>query len=148
MPSSVDASGWDTHPVSAYLYGALGALGLALGAALWVQRAEVRHLQGVNAELRASLSVATAANVSQKQTIAELTAANAEWASKAALQAKEYKAALLDLSTANVVRNALQKALMAKEATDRQSVACQALLGMDIAKVCPQIAEDMQSRAK
>ena len=134
--------------MSAYLYGALGALGLALGVALWVQRAEVRHLQGVNAELRASLSVATAANVSQKQAIDQLTSANQSWADKARAQATEYKAALGDLVRSNLARNSAQDALRAKEATDRQSVACQALLGMDIKRVCPQIAQDIQERAK
>jgi hypothetical protein len=134
--------------VSAYLYGGLALLVVGLGIATWGQSKRNEVLVAQNAGLRAELSTLSAANASQKQTIDELTTANVGLAAQAVTHAREYKAALQDLSSANVVRNALQKALMAKESTDRQSVACQALLGMDIKRVCPQIAEDMQSRAK
>jgi hypothetical protein len=132
----------------AYLYGGIGAIILALCGLLWFKGLENQRLALANTGLRAQLVSVALDNATQKQAIAELTAANAEWASKAVLQAKEYKAILLDLSTANVVRNALQKALMAKESTDRQSLACQQLLGLSIAKSCPQISADMVERAK
>ena len=134
--------------MSAYIYAALAAVGLLLGGLLWFKGHQLDKANAQNVQLRVQLISVAQANADQKAVIDQLTAANADWAAKAVLHAKEYKAALLDLSTANVVRNALQKALMVKESTDRQSVACQALLGLSIAKVCPQIAEDMQSRAK
>lgn len=134
--------------MGAWLYGGLALLIVGLGIATWGQSKRIDVLTAQNAELRASLSTVTQANDAQKQTIADLSAANDEFGRQAALQAKAYTGALVDLSRANAARNAAQAALRDKEAKDRASKECQMVLAEDIAKSCPDIAADMVERAK
>lgn len=128
--------------------GVLLLLAIGLGVATWGQSKRIDVLNAQNAGLRASLSQAASANADQAKTIDTLTTANEDWASKAQVQHREHAQTLLDLARANVAREKARDALRAREAQDQGSVACQTLLHIDLAKVCPNIAEAAKERAK
>ena len=107
-----------------------------------------RFWKAVNAQLTTGLNTCTDANASQVTTITDLKKANDAWADAALKQGQTIQLAENALEKANATRTALLRNLAAREATDRLSLACQAVLGMDLATTCPAIADGIKSRAQ
>ena len=134
--------------IHAWLYGIAGGIIVALLVGLWFQNLRLTHCQRTAVALQTGLDKAVAANKDQAGAIVGLQAANKGFADKALAQHREYLLALADLARANVRREALQRALLAKEATDKASGACRAVLDIDLSVPCPNIAAAIKERAQ
>ena len=134
--------------IYAWAYGLAGGVIIALLVGLWFQNLRITHYQRTIVALTQGRNNAIAANKDQAATIKELRNANKDFADKALAQHQEYTLALADLARANVRRGALERALLAKEASDKTSAACRAVLDIDLSGPCPAIAAGIKARAQ
>jgi hypothetical protein len=134
--------------VTGYLYGVGAGVILALSVLLWFGHRANRRLTVQNTELTQDLATTKDANAHQAETIGQLAKANAGFAAAADIQHRAYEGALADLTRANLARAATHAALRAREAAERASGGCKAVLGVDLAASCPLVAQGVKDRAK
>lgn len=131
-----------------YLYGGVALFVAFLVLVVNVQHRHVASLQHDMAILQASLDQAVAANQAQAVTIDTCQNANRGFAAAFKVQAGHYTDALANLSQANAARDALELRLLKAQAADKLLPACNALLSMNIAEICPATEAAIRARAK
>lgn len=131
-----------------YLYAGAGALILALLGLLYVRNSQIHRLQLTNASLTVQLATAHTANDAQLATIGQQSLALKAWKDLAV----EHEAAIMKATDAvvkaHLERDRATAKMLELDAQDAARKECAAVLAEDIAASCPDIARNMQERAK